>query len=101
MVEVITILIFNTSIPTLIPSIIFTILFFIVTIIHLYHLIKTHRKIYFYLFFFASFRTLAYTIRIAWSQEEESKVYALLSTSLLTISFFLIFQAIFTLLTDW
>ncbi|RIA97851.1 hypothetical protein C1645_751368 [Glomus cerebriforme] len=89
------------SIPTLIPSICFFVAFTFMSSLHLVKYIKLRRAVYLYLFIFSILRTCLFAFRIAWSPNPDSIVLGVISNVLLMGGFFVIFEALCILLSDW
>ncbi|CAG8525024.1 4257_t:CDS:1 [Acaulospora morrowiae] len=98
---IISMLVSDASIPTSTLSLVFGLLFLITTLLHLYRLIKLRRRIYLYLFTFSGLRTIAFGLRIAWSQKPGSEGLAIMSWIVLSGFTFLIIFGIYDLLISW
>nr|CAG8443992.1 6566_t:CDS:2 [Entrophospora candida] len=94
-------IIYPITVPTLAPSIILTILFLSTSSLHLYRMIKFRRPIYSYLFAFSFVRLLLFIVRTAWSTIYHSITLNIITRVLLVGGFFIIIEALYTLLTDW
>ncbi|CAJ0888399.1 17583_t:CDS:2 [Entrophospora sp. SA101] len=94
-------IIYPMTVPTLTPSIILTILFLSTSSLHLYRMIKFRRPIYSYLFAFSFVRLLLFIVRTAWSTIYHSITLNIITRVLLVGGFFIIIEALYTLLTDW
>ncbi|CAI2166924.1 9410_t:CDS:1 [Funneliformis geosporum] len=95
------VVLYYSTIPSLIFSICFVTLFAATSLLHLNKLIKLKRTIYVYLLLFSLLRTCLFAFRAAWSQKLDSVILGVTSNVLLSGGFFVIIEALYILLTDW
>jgi len=94
-------ILYHSKKPSLAFSICFLVLYTVTSLLHLSKLIKFKRTVYVYLFTFSLLRICLFAFRIAWSQNLGSEILGILSNILLSGGFFVLIEALLTLLSDW